>query len=139
MARRRARGDVNPAALVAHLQDVMTEKVGPFRTGDKLDAALAEIERLAAAIGDDPLAAGTPFDSVLIDWLDLRNMLPVARSVVLGARARTESRGAHQREDFPGLDERWLCNQVATLGSGGLALETVPVARRVETGVGVPA
>ena len=36
-----------------------------------------------------------------LDWFDLRNMLLVARTVTQAALARTESRGAHQREDFP--------------------------------------
>jgi len=129
LARRRQSRDLNPAALVTTLQDIMTDKVGPFRTAEKLDAALAAIDDLTVAIGDAPVAGNTSFDTVLIDWLDLRNMLLVARSVVLAARLRTESRGAHQREDFPGLDPAWLFNQVLTLGDSGLELAKVPVAR----------
>lgn len=130
----------NPAELVVELQALMTDKVGPFRTGAKLDSALADVERLTAAIGDDPMAAGTPYDAVLLDWLDLRNMLIVAKSVIIGAKARTESRGAHQREDFPGLnDDAWLCNQVATFKGGDLSLEKVPVYQAPPKKVSIPA
>ena len=73
-------------------------------------------------IGEVPWSSTREYDAVLIDWLDLRNMLLVAQSVALPALARTESRGAHQREDFPGLDEGWSINQVITLSGGKLDL-----------------
>ena len=47
-----------------------------------------------------------------LDWFDLRNMLTVARAVTQAALARTESRGAHQREDFPEMLPQWRVNQV---------------------------
>ena len=47
-----------------------------------------------------------------LDWFDLRNMLTVARAVTQAALARTESRGAHQREDFPDMLPQWRVNQV---------------------------
>ena len=42
--------------------------------------------------------------------------------------ARTESRGAHQREDFPGMDEAWCVNQVLTLEDGRLRIARRAVA-----------
>jgi succinate dehydrogenase / fumarate reductase flavoprotein subunit len=139
LARRTARRDINPAEFVVTLQTLMTDKVGPFRTAAKLDEALAALERMAAELGADPVAAGTPFDTVLLDWLDLRNMLLVARSVIIGAIARTESRGAHQREDFPTLDDAWLCNQVATLKGGALRLEKAPISNAPRAKLRIPA
>jgi len=140
LKRRTTKLSANPAELVVELQALMTEKVGPFRTGDKLDSALADVERLTAATGHDPMAAGTPYDAVLLDWLDLRNMLLVAKSVIIAAKARTESRGAHQREDFPGLDDdAWLYNQVATLKGDDLSLEKVPVYQAPPKKVSIPA
>ncbi len=133
LARRRPMNGVNPAQMIVDLQAIMMDKVGPFRTQAKLDSAVADIEELTRAIGDDPFASGAPFDSVLVDWLDLRNMTQVAMSVTLPAQARRESRGAHQREDFPGLDPAWQFNQAIDFRDGRIALSRLPVhaARRL--------
>src|SRR3984957_8026984 len=124
LQRRTTKIAANPAALIVDLQAVMTDKAGPFRTEATLDHALAEIDRIAQAIGSDPMSSGEPSDAVLTDWLDLRNMTLVARSVCLAAKARRESRGAHQREDFPGLDPRWQFNQIVDLRDGKLGLSS---------------
>jgi len=122
LGRRTTAVTVNPAALIDELQGIMMDKVGPFRTQNLLDEALTDIDRIARAIGTNPMASGAPFDAVLIDWLDLRNMVLVARSVTLAARARLESRGSHQREDFPSLDPRWQFNQIVNLRGGRIEL-----------------
>jgi len=62
------------------------------------------------------------------DWFDLRNMLPVARIVAQAALRRTESRGAHQREDFPGMLPAWRVNQVVRWRNGTLDLASAPPA-----------
>jgi succinate dehydrogenase/fumarate reductase flavoprotein subunit len=63
---------------------------------------------------------------VRLDWLDLRNMLLVAQCVVLAALERKESRGAHQREDYPGLLPEWELNQVLSCREGKLNLSRSP-------------
>ena len=111
----------NTAALVARLQAVMSADVGPFRTEAGLLRAAAALADLGAELGAAPPGApGTPHDLARLDWFDLRQMLLVAESVVQAALARTESRGAHQREDFPGLDPAWQRNQVQRLVDGRL-------------------
>ena len=120
----------NTAASIASLQALMSENVGPFRTGDKLRIAIERLADLQRDVGDRPLNSSmSGFDPVLIDWLDLRNMLLVARAVALPALARTESRGAHQREDHPGLDDGWEVSQIVSMTGDGLnvrpAKETV--------------
>jgi succinate dehydrogenase / fumarate reductase flavoprotein subunit len=122
----RRRDAPNPAALVRDLKALMADQVGPFRTEAKLQSALAAIARLTTEIGETPFSSAAAFDPVLVDWLDLRNMLLVAQSVTVPALARTESRGAHQREDHPGLDEAWGVNQIVALSPGnGLTLRSI--------------
>lgn len=125
------RSGPNMATAVAELQALMAEKVGPFRTDQELRAAVGALAQLTTDIGGTPLASAGGFDPVLVDWLDLRNMLLVAQAVALPALARTESRGAHQREDHPGLDDAWGVNQVISLADGKLGLSRhIPAAGR---------
>jgi succinate dehydrogenase / fumarate reductase, flavoprotein subunit len=106
----------NTAAAIASLQSLMSENVGPFRTDDKLRPAIDRLADIRRDVGDQPLTSSSGgFDPVLIDWLDLRNMLLVAQAVALPALTRTESRGAHQREDYPGLDDAWEVNQIVAM------------------------
>jgi succinate dehydrogenase/fumarate reductase flavoprotein subunit len=109
----------NSADMLVRLQATMSDDVGPLRTGDKLKRALSTIGELDAALGDRPFGDGGAFDMQRLDWFDLRNMLAVARSVAEAASLRTESRGAHQREDFPEMLPQWRVNQVIRLGDKG--------------------
>jgi succinate dehydrogenase / fumarate reductase, flavoprotein subunit len=102
----------NPAERIEALQATMQDDVGPFRTEAGLARALDTIGAMRRELAECKPAAGTPFDTALADWLDLDTMTRVAEQVAGAARARTESRGAHQREDFPAMDEAWQRNQV---------------------------
>ena len=117
----------NSFALVARLQGVMADRVGPFRTEAGLAEAIAEMERMTVGLGERPAGAARPFDTERLDWFDLRNMLLVGRVVAEAARARTESRGAHQREDFPLLDDGWAVNQVVDREGETIRLTRAPV------------
>jgi succinate dehydrogenase / fumarate reductase flavoprotein subunit len=116
----------NSAEMLVRLQATMSDYVGPLRTGDKLKRALSSIGELDAALGDRPFGDGGAFDMQRLDWFDLRNMLTVARAVTQAAALRTESRGAHQREDFPEMLPQWRVNQVIRLGTGGLDIAQAP-------------
>jgi succinate dehydrogenase flavoprotein subunit len=121
--------DLNTASMIARLQAIMADDVGPFRTAAKLDRALAGIGALADELGERPPhragAADTGFDLQRLEWFDLRNMLVVARAVAQSALARTESRGAHQREDFPQMLPAWLRHQRVRLAGGALIVATL--------------
>jgi succinate dehydrogenase/fumarate reductase flavoprotein subunit len=114
----------NAAETVASLQATMASDVGPLRTQAKLESALARIAEMISMLGERP-PSGTAFDLQRLDWLDLRNMLLVASVVTETALARTESRGAHQREDFPGMESAWQLNQVVRLQGQGLSIARV--------------
>ncbi|MFL4986433.1 MAG: FAD-dependent oxidoreductase [Xanthobacteraceae bacterium] len=110
--------DLNTAELVQTLQATMADDVGPLRTKAKLARALATIDGLTRALGSRPAGDGKAFDYRRLDWFDLRNMLLVAQVVAAAALRLTESRGAHQREDHPGMLPEWNANQVARWENG---------------------
>jgi succinate dehydrogenase / fumarate reductase flavoprotein subunit len=128
LASRTDRKDVNTAEMLQTLQAVMADDVGPFRTEAKLKRALDAIGDLTRALGDRPIGDGGAFDMRALDWFDLRTMLLVARTVAQAALTRTESRGAHQREDFPGMLPEWRVNQVARWRDGRIDLASAPPA-----------
>jgi succinate dehydrogenase / fumarate reductase, flavoprotein subunit len=121
----------NSADMIQRLQSVMADDVGPLRTPQRLARAIARIDDMAGELGDRPFGDGGGFDMRRIDWFDLRNMLLVARVVALSALRRTESRGAHQREDFPGMAPEWRVNQVARLREGEIELTSAPAQKMV--------
>jgi succinate dehydrogenase / fumarate reductase, flavoprotein subunit len=119
--------DLNTAAMIASLQATMADNVGPFRTKRKLERALSVIDEMTRVIGERPGGDGDAFDLRRTEWFDLRNMLLVARTVSEAALRRSESRGAHQREDYPGLLPEWGVNQVIRLDDGRPAITSAPV------------
>jgi succinate dehydrogenase / fumarate reductase flavoprotein subunit len=120
----------NTAAMVARLQATMADHVGPFRTGAKLSAALDEISGLTAEVGEHPSGHAAAFDLERLEWFDLRNMLAVAHAVTATALARTESRGAHQREDFQTMLPQWQVHQRVQLRAGEMKISGAPVAAK---------
>jgi succinate dehydrogenase/fumarate reductase flavoprotein subunit len=116
----------NSAEMLQRLQATMSDDVGPLRTKAKLERALNIIGDLSAALGDRPFGDGGAFDMQRLDWFDLRNMLTIARAVTEAATLRTESRGAHQREDFPEMLPQWRVNQVIRLRGQSLDITQTP-------------
>ena len=108
----------------------MSEKVGAFRTEEKLRAALEQIRKWRQEILPGiQISPNQPFNMDLQDWFELRNMLDTAEMVALAALSRRESRGAHQREDFPDQDPLWEKNQVLALEGDVLTIRTEPIVR----------
>ena len=133
-------GRANTAEMIARLQATMADNVGPIRTGAKLKRALGDLAALAAELGEVPPAPTLPspasgggmgggvFDLERLEWFDLRNMLTVARAVAATALARSESRGAHQREDFAKMLPAWQVHQSVQLRDGDLKISGAPAA-----------
>jgi len=121
----------NTAEMQQILQNTMQDDVGALRSESKLSAALDTIGRLTDELGSTPPGDGKRFDMRRIDWFDLRNMLLVARVVAEAALARTETRGAQQREDYPKLSLDWAVNQTVTLAGSRIELSGGPHATAV--------
>jgi fumarate reductase flavoprotein subunit len=109
-------GREDAAALRLALQEVMTDKVGIFRDGADLAAAveqLRELQHRSRHIGVAGGVAGA--NPALATAYRTQKMLRLALTVACGALARTESRGAHFRADYPQRNDReWLKRTLAT-------------------------
>jgi succinate dehydrogenase / fumarate reductase, flavoprotein subunit len=117
----------NLAGIIDRLQKIMAVKVGPFRTKAGLEEAIAEIAALRTEIGALPPGEPGPYNMARLDWFDLRTMLLVAETVARTALSRQESRGAHQREDFPTMQDEWTIHQTVALDGERLVIGRVPV------------
>ena len=111
------RPSMNPAAEIVRLQALMNEHAGPLRTRGGLERALSEITQLRSF---ELPAPAKGLDPEWLDLHDLRNMALVAECVARAALERTESRGAHQREDFPETSDAWQRHQLVRLGTDGV-------------------
>jgi fumarate reductase flavoprotein subunit len=126
----RVEGSERLADLRQEMHDTMEGAAGIYRNGDDLSKAvgtLAELrDRLGSAMVEDH---SKTFNTERTAVLELSFMLDVAESIVACALRREESRGAHQRTDFPARDdERFLAHSLVHRGSDGInRVEYVPV------------
>jgi succinate dehydrogenase / fumarate reductase flavoprotein subunit len=97
----------NPYTLHRDLQDTMQKLVGIFRNKEDLIRALEELEKLKERTGRLSVEGSRLFNPGWHLAQDLKAMLTVSQAVTRSALAREESRGAHSRIDYPGLDATW--------------------------------
>ena len=115
-----------PHVIRQELADTMYENVGIFRTEEKLEEAKVKIGEMRERYARGVLVhdKGRSFNTDLIQALELGSMLEMADCLVTGAIARTESRGAHSRLDFPERDdENWLRHTIAHYDDGQVRLD----------------
>jgi succinate dehydrogenase / fumarate reductase flavoprotein subunit len=97
----------SPYAVHRDLQKVMQSLVGIFRTKEDLEKAFAELEQLKARAAKASVEGSRLFNPGWHLAHELKSMLTVSEAVALSALARTESRGAHSRIDYPNYDPVW--------------------------------
>ena len=122
-------GKESAYALRRELQRTMDSKVGVFRTGTDLKAALDKIQEIKRQLpGIKVKDRGRIYNTDLLSALEVDNLLDLAEIIVAGALARTESRGAHSRRDFPKRDDvNWLKHTLAHYTPKGPRLDYIPV------------
>jgi fumarate reductase flavoprotein subunit len=119
----------NPFQLKALMQAIMSEKVGIFRNGKDLQEAVDNLTELCRRseeiIVTNKVRHANP---ELEQAINVPKMLKLALCVAKGALARTESRGAHSREDYPERnDKEWLKRSLYFLRNNVIELEYEPI------------
>ena len=118
------------ATLREKMQTIMEESAGIYRNGPVLEQAARELralqERFSNVALDDP---SYTFNTELTSALELSYMLDIAEACVQSALQRTESRGSHQRTDFPARDDqKFLAHSLAYRTEGGVPrIDYLPV------------
>jgi succinate dehydrogenase / fumarate reductase, flavoprotein subunit len=133
-------GDELPRPLQRELRDSLWELCGVVRSEERLLRGLEKVAELSNRASNLDLQPGSENYRDLWVALDLRSSLAVAEATLRAALERKESRGAHQRQDFPETDEAFTLNiTVRQDQEGSFSVQTRPVppvleslARRLE-------
>ncbi|MDI5834807.1 fumarate reductase flavoprotein subunit [Shewanella xiamenensis] len=119
-------GQENPFELKHAMQRIMMDYVGIFRNGPELDKAVNELKALLERSRKLGIKCKKRHaNPELVEALRVKRMLKVALTVACGAAARTESRGAHAREDYPQRNDRDWLNRTLASWPDANALEPV--------------
>jgi fumarate reductase flavoprotein subunit len=119
---RRSGGGETVAGLRKEMLRTMEEHAGIYRSGEGLAAACDKLAELRRRYRNLELTDKTNvYNTDLLQALELGSMLDCAEAVVQSAAARKESRGAHQRLDFPERDDRKFLRHSMAAYNGELA------------------
>ena len=125
---RTAKGRVKTSEMRLAMQRTMQSDCGIFRSAS-LDQGVHRIDDVAVSMQDLAIADRSMiWNTDLVEALELENLLAQAVATMHCARNRTETRGAHAREDFPERDDKnWLKHTVSWLDAGKVRLGYRPV------------
>lgn len=98
------------AEVGAAMRRVMQAHCGVFRFGDLLKEGVVKIKEVAERSKRTMISDKSKvFNTARVEALELDNLIEVAMATMISAEARTESRGAHARDDYPNRDDKnWL-------------------------------
>jgi succinate dehydrogenase / fumarate reductase flavoprotein subunit len=124
---------VKASDIKKKLGNTMIEKVGIFRRQNELEIAKTVVLRLKREFFKvSPMDSSSKFNTSLVEALEVGFTLDLAEIIIAGALARTESRGAHYRVDYPKRDDtNWLKHTLAHRTASGpeLSYKTVNITR----------
>jgi succinate dehydrogenase / fumarate reductase flavoprotein subunit len=121
-------GGENPYTVHAEVQETMSGLVGIIRREEEIKTALAELEKLRERAANVSAEGGTAYNPGWHLALDMRNVMLIAECVAQAALERTESRGGHTRDDFPGMDPQWRkINLICSEHDGRVTLRRQPM------------
>ncbi|WP_340690455.1 FAD-dependent oxidoreductase [Hydrogenobacter thermophilus] len=122
-------GNEKLANIRKRMGEITWEKMGIFRDEKSLLSAYAELSDLLERWEKIPVVDKSKvFNTNLIELMELRNMLEIARAVAYAALHRRESRGGHYREDYPERDdENFLKHTIIRQEGDKLIIDYIPV------------
>ena len=122
------KGGTNPYEVRDELQRAMDEGAYVFRTGEGMAEAIRVVKRLKAQDYLHCDDSSRRYNTNLTNVLEVESLLLAAEAFLAGAMARTESRGAHSRRDYPRRDDvNWLKHTLAYHTAEGVRLDYSPV------------
>ena len=118
---RNARGNRRTADIRLEMQWVMQKHAAVFRSGEVLKEGIDQLRGVHASFADVSVSdRSLIWNTDLVETLELENLLAQALVTIHGAANRTESRGAHAREDFPDRDdEHWMKHTLSWCDENG--------------------
>src|SRR5262249_32657660 len=118
---RNAAGQTPTAQMRLKMQKVMQSNCAVFRTGEILQEGVKLIDEVLGGVPDRKVSdRSLIWNSDLIETLEFDNLISQAVVTMHAAQNRTESRGAHAREDFPDRDDKnWMKHTLTWLDDKG--------------------